>query len=90
LVGISLFVGAAVACAVHAMPPYKVDVSLWQIATAWSAGNRTSAANAAFLSSLDEMGKKVLVQPPGKEMSLSDTSTPPRRSLDLRALFKSL
>jgi hypothetical protein len=49
--------GFAIACSVRAMPPFKIDVSLWDIAVAWFQGNRTNAANVAFLSNLDDQGK---------------------------------
>ena len=50
--------GLAFACAVRALPPFKVDVTLWDIAVAWANGNRTDAANVAFLSQVDDLGTK--------------------------------
>ncbi len=57
IVGTGLAVsGLAIACNVRAMPPFMVDVSLWDIAVEWAQGE-SNPASSAFLEELDSMGE---------------------------------
>lgn len=49
--------GIALGCALKSLPPFKVDVSLWDIAVAWFQG-ASNPSSAAFLSNLDEQGQE--------------------------------
>ena len=40
------------------LPPFQIEVSLWDMAVAWYQGYRDNAASAAFLANLDEQGEK--------------------------------
>lgn len=47
------------ACTIRALPPFKIDVSLWDIAVAWFNGAGSNAVSAAFLSNVDDQGEEV-------------------------------
>jgi hypothetical protein len=57
IVGTAAF-GVAMACTVVAMPPWRVEVSSWDLFVAFVSGS-SHAARDAFLGNLDEQGRQV-------------------------------